>query len=327
MSEYISGHIDITATAMEPIHHGAGTSGNTQILRTQEIIHNGEESRVPFISGNSLKHMIRSAGSSAALDIMGVRDGQLSKAVVDLLFSGGHLSKGGGAVNLKNARRLAAMFPILSVCGYSAGNHIEQSKLTGRHMHLVCQDNAWRVPARLADHPHIRLLAGAFTDAEFGTRHDALRFPVASRRLLDSEIASAESKKSKDLGKATPDKGDSAQMIYDFQTVKAGAVFWGGFDYHDLNVMELAALKSALEYACRGRHGEGYLFGVGAKNSVGFGLMNWHVYGTIRVTAPGAEDSTALVPDGQSSSADVAYATHLRSRKDEILSALEEAMA
>jgi len=81
---------------------------------------------VPFISGNSFKHTIREAGVDHALTAMGVADGSLTKPVVDLLFSGGHLSKSGSAVNLSKARALAELFPILGVCGYSArSGHIE----------------------------------------------------------------------------------------------------------------------------------------------------------------------------------------------------------
>jgi len=84
-----TGRIDITATAIDSIHHGGTTAGNTQLLRTQDIIlPDGTEARIPYISGNSFRHKIRAAGARHALDVMGITTG-LSKPVVDLLFSGG----------------------------------------------------------------------------------------------------------------------------------------------------------------------------------------------------------------------------------------------
>lgn len=73
MSNYYSGDAKIHAIALDAIHHGAGTSGNTQILRMQDIIGpDGKPARVPFISGNSLKHMIRDGAVRFALGAMGV---------------------------------------------------------------------------------------------------------------------------------------------------------------------------------------------------------------------------------------------------------------
>ena len=122
-----SGTLIFTAVAMDPIHHGAGTEGNTQLLRMQDLVlDDGTPARVPFISGNSIKHQIRAGGVKFALKAMAVQAGTLTKGVVDLLFSGGALTKSGSAVNLSQARDLAALFPILSVCGYAAGNFMGQ---------------------------------------------------------------------------------------------------------------------------------------------------------------------------------------------------------
>ena len=78
-----TGKIEIIATALEPIVHGAGNSGNTTLLRTQDWIYidatgQAVRCRVPFVSGNSVKHRLRTAAVSYALDAMGVEDGTLS---------------------------------------------------------------------------------------------------------------------------------------------------------------------------------------------------------------------------------------------------------
>jgi len=328
-----TGRIDIIGTALEPLHHGKGTSGNTQLLRTQAIVTpQGKHAHVPFISGNSVKHMIRAAGAAHALDTMGVPDGSLDKRVVDLLFSGGHLSKTGAAVDLRRAREIGRLFPALSLCGYSAGNVMVQSKLSVGHLHLVCEENAWRVPAQAqaAAKPMLAMRAGQFREEEFGTRHEASRDPRVARMLTTGDTEAAEQRAIAGLGKkgVAEKADDSSQMIYEFQTIAPGARFWGRIEFRDCTQAELTALRAALAYACRGAEDGGYLFTVGAKASVGFGLMRWDVTGALRIDTPQWEptDGAGIVP------ADVdpdlaAYAAHLRGHREEILTVLTEAFA
>lgn len=318
-----SGTMEITAVALEPIHHGAGTKGNTQILREQPIVlPDGRRASTPFISGNSLKHAIRASGAFYALQAMGVDDGALSKPVVDLLFSGGHLLKGGAAVNLERARKLEALFPILGVCGYSAGNTMQASALRVGHLHMLCTENRWRAPERMQTHAHAGLLAGHFRDEEFGTRHEASRDRRVAGLLAGEAQQALVVAKSKALAEKHPDKGDSSQMIYDFQVIKPGATFWGRIDFTELAPLELDALKSALATWCAGADDDGFLFRVGAKNSIGFGLMRWTLQGAFRVDAPRFEATEALAP---SDGGFEAYRQHLVDHRDEILDALAEA--
>ena len=177
-----TGRIDIAALALDPIHHGAGTEGNTVVLRRQEIAReDGTLDLVPFISGNSIRHMIRNAGVLFALEAMGVQPESLSKGVVDLLFSGGSLG-GKNSPTTAQAKRIEQMFPILSLMGYSAGNRIESGRLEVHHLHLVCEENMWRKPDSFASERWF-VPASAQTGSQFGTRHDASRSASASRFL------------------------------------------------------------------------------------------------------------------------------------------------
>ena len=321
----ISGRLDLHAVALDAIHHGAGVSGNTQILRVQEIVTpDGRAARVPFVSGNSIKHMIRDGAVRFALDAMAVEDGSLSKPVVDLLFSGGRLTKGGGgAVRLDSARRLEELFPALSLCGYSAGNYMAGSKIRCSNLHLVCAENTWRVPPQLGDHPMLVLRAGALRGEEFGTRHDAARLPAAKRVLALADLRQQEVA----LGKRADgdvSKLDTTQMIYDYQTVVAGSHWWGWIEITDLPEGELSAFRSGLSMACQGRHTDGgYIFAVGAKSSIGLGRISIAFAGSIRapVAAP-AYESTDLLPADESGLS--GYVRGLRSQREEILSTLQE---
>jgi len=303
------------------------------MLRVQEIINpDGEEVRVPFISGNSVKHMIRQAGVEFALSAMNIPDGTFSKQVVDLLFSGGHLSKGGAAVNLQRARQIADLFPILSVCGYSAGNYMAHSKLKVDQIHLVCEENLFRLPINLKEYKQAKTRASVFRGEDFGTRHEATRSPrvakllsTEAKALLEGRISEAleKSEKGEIVGKAA----DSSQMIFEFQVIKPGSMLFGGLNYIDLSVLELAALSSALNCACQGEVADGLVFHLGAKSSIGLGRVAMKWSGSIRgPVAPISREDNSLVPE-KGSTVPKAYIEHLRRNRDDIIKLLEETMA
>lgn len=321
-----TGKIEIRATALEPIHHGAGSSGNTQLLRTQEILlPDGQSARVPFVSGNSVKHRLRINAVNYALHVMGVEDGALSKAEVDLLFSGGRLSKGGTAVDLARAREMELLFPALSMCGYSAGNTMTSSKIRCSHLHVVCAENAWRLPADLSESPMRLVRAGAVRTEEFGTRHDKMHDPNVTRYLPAAEVeARAEEKAAKAKSKTPPEKGDSLQMIYDFQVLAAGAQLWGQVDYEGLTDLECAALASAFHIGSNGELADGRIRATfGGKSSTGFGAVALSLRGAVRVAPPVYSPSSSLVPTG----GDVTdqYHAHLRDNRAAILDAIRKA--
>jgi hypothetical protein len=327
---HLTGKIDIRATALEPLVHGAGTSGNTQLLRTQDIqLPDGTMTKVPFISGNSIKHKLRACAVQYALDAMAVEDHSLTKAEVDLLFSGGHLSKSGAAVDLTMARELEAMFPPLSLCGYSAGNTMTESKIRVSHLHLVCHENAWRLPDDLLAHPALAVRAGALRVEEFGTRHDQANKAMA-RRLLTAGANDAVAKRKTKALKAPADdgpaeRGDSAQMIYEFSSIAAGATLWGSIQVAELTALEQAALSSAFHYAAVDRRGDAIVMGVGAKNSIGYGSIKVEMRGSIRVAPPRYEATTELTAAGDTLAA--RYQAHMRDNKAEILATLRKAVS
>lgn len=323
-----TGRIDIRATALEPIVHGAGTSGNTQMLRMQDWIYEGRRVRVPFISGNSVKHKLRHGAVCYALDAMGVVDGTMTKAEVDLLFSGGHLSSTGASVDLRAARKIEELFPALSLCGYSAGNAMRESKVRVSNLHVVCAENKERLPDDLLEHPALQLKAGMLRIEEFGTRHDQATKAVGQRMLSAESMDAVVARKTKakdDAKSAEEARGDSAQMIYEFQAIVAGATLWGDVCYADLTDLEKAALASAFHYSAVDRRGDKLVMGIGAKNSIGYGSIKVELRSSLRIGPPRYETETSLATGAD----DVAarYTAHLRERREEILAAVREAVA
>lgn len=331
---------------LTPFHHGAGVEGNTMLLRTQEVIveEHGclRKVPVPFLSGQSQKSELRRAGVHFALRAMGVEPGSLPKEVVSLLFSGGNLSsKGSSGVDLTRARQMAALAPILSVCGYASGASIDAAKIAVLHGKLVCAENApmlrpkthERLPAA------VREVAHFYRGDEFGTRMEGSRNPhirhflaPADTRRIEEAVSARGDKKAK----------ESDQMIYNFQTLLAGSWLEGGLTYTNLTDMEMAALRSAFFEMTLDEHdhpmmGRGYVMRVAAKGNVGFGRVAMfmdHV-AKIQPEAPTYQPAPALVKHGDAgASRDMgagvdeqmrAYTRHLYENRAEILDFLQSA--
>ncbi|MGI5273135.1 hypothetical protein ACQEUU_37705 [Nonomuraea sp. CA-218870] len=286
-------HIPLTLTVLDPISHGAGTSGNTQLLRTQDVLQpDGRRVAVPYVSGNSLRHTLRSALAWHLARVLDVAEQSLPKTVVDLLWSGGALSETGSQVDLALARRVSSDLPALSLMGYSARSDITAGTLWVDNVHVVCAENAFRLPGHLAGHPHAVLPGGAMRGEAFGTRHD-VRGSAVDRyiELLGGDLV------------APP----TTQMIYDLQVIKPGAVLWGGLTLSCPTPGHVAALAVAVDEAMPVVSGRRVL-ALGGKRSTG--------YGTCAVEADFAGVDIASLRE--------AYEAHLRGRRDAILALLSE---
>jgi len=334
----ISGRMHIHGISTSPVHHGGETAGNTQLVRRQTIAdpETGDTLRVPFVSGRSVKHLIREWGARFALQAMGW-EASMSKAQRDLLISGGTFSKGGSSVDLESARTLERAFPILSLCGYAAGNRGAASKLNVDNWQMVCAENRWRIYDRLlqeidegtADGDVIAAAlekrAAQFLDEDFGTRQEP-KSPNVNKLLEGKEQKRLASEAKKKLKQKHPDKGDSIQMIYEYEQVMPGAQWMGCIHYRELTEMEAAALTGALHHACEGSVANGRkVYRVGGKSSVGLGAVAVRFYGSLRedIRPPEHIDSGAMVEWGEDGDMMQKYAEHLRENKGEMLDAME----
>lgn len=283
-------HIPLTLTALAAISHGAGTSGNTQLLRTRDIITPaGTRAAVPYVSGNSLRHTLRSALAWHLARTIGIGAGTLAKRSVDLLWSGGALTTTGSQADLAMARRVHHLLPMLGLLGYSAQSDITAGTLWVEDIEVVCAESADRLPPRLAAHPHAGLPNGALRTEVFGTRHDTAGTPVA--RFLD--LAGGDT---------------STQMIYDMQVIKPGAVLWSGLHLAAPTPGHAAALATALAEAAPVTDGRPVIH-LGGKRSTGFGAC--------RLDADTG-------PLGDVAALRTAYEQHLLDNRDAILALLAE---
>lgn len=291
-------HIPLTLTAIDPISHGAGTSGNTQLLRTQDVVQpDGRRVAVPYVSGNSLRHTLRAALAWHLVRTLGMPERSLPKTVVDLLWSGGALSETGNQADLETIRRVTSTVPALTMLGYSARSDIITGTLWVDNVHLVCSENRFRLPAHLAGHPHAHLPGGAMRGEAFGTRHD-VRGSAVDRYIQAVQDAS---------GLIGPEPA-TTQMIYDMQVIKPGAVLWTTLHLSVPTPGHVAALAVAIDEAMPMVAGRRTL-ALGGKRSTGFGSC--------------AVDAD-LSPLGDMGELRAAYEQHLRERRDDIVALLRE---
>ena len=196
--------ISYTATLESSFHHGAGVSGNTARLRTQEVVlPDGSLAHVPFLSANSIRHGLRNALAWHLAKTLAFTDRSLTKGEVTLLWSGGGITKTGAQANLELARQANDLIPMLGLLGYAAGSDIITGTLRVSDAILVCEENQSRLPIPATTK------AAHYRGEEFGTRHDLDGSPVA--RFMD----------------LTAQDAGSTQMIYSLQTLKPGAELWG----------------------------------------------------------------------------------------------------
>lgn len=346
-----SGKIDIIATALSPLIHSAGNAGNASIARVDEFTYFDDEgfevdARTPILSGNSLRHLLREAAIRHALSVMGI-EGGLSKAKVDLLFSGGHLGTPGASVDIGAARQIAELFPPLAMFGYSAGNTIVEGRIRVDFLHLLCRENLFRMPEVLRSHPMAKSSAASRMKTGFLTRRDQT-FTVVGQKYLSDEAMNSQvehrtklldgkkdpSKDKKPAGKGKKDdapataaeaRGESAQMIATHEMTSTHSVFFGGIHFRDLTDNERAALACAIYQAACDQIDDCPVVPMGAATAKGYGRMRLELATSLRVARPEFTPTTALAAGGNGIVD--AYAAHLRDRKDEIMAAIDRVAA
>jgi len=289
----------LTCTALEPISHGAGNAGNTQLLRTQDVVlPDGRRLAVPYVSGNSLRHSLRAGLAWHLCRTLDLDGGALSKRVIDLLWSGGALTTTGNQVDLGLNRRVMTHLHGLSAMGYSARSDIVAGTLYVDNLHLVCAENLWRLPAHLHNHPHAELSCAAMRSDSFGVRHDTASTPVERYLSTDPDQLL-------DLGAPLT----TTQMIYDLETIRPGAVLVGGLHLQAPTRGHSAALAAALAEVAPLNSDGRRLISLGGKRGTGFGVCQLDI---------------DLRPLGDVDDLTAAYTEHVTTHRDDIAALLTE---
>lgn len=239
--------LELEVTLTTEFHHGAGSAGNTSLLRTQEVIdQNGHVHNVPFLSAASVRHMLRTAIAWHIAKTLNIQPGSLHKETVDLLWTGGAVSSTGAKTDLDLLRRVDNLLPHLRLFGYCAKNSMVPGTLIASDWVLECSENAFRLPIEESS----LMPAAAFRGEKFGTRHDQATSPAGQFIQL-----------------AAGDTTESTQMIWDTQVLLPGSQLYGSLELTPAGTeTHFLWLQAALLLAAPGGQ-----MTIGAKSGQGYG--------------------------------------------------------
>lgn len=228
--------IEILLQAETPIAHSQETLGNTQMCMRRKVQQpDGSFASVPYITGDTLRHGLREAGTYALLDAAGLTDAGLSEPALRLLFAGGMVTGSPGAVKLDDYRDLVDLCPHIALLGGCAQNRVTAGKLNVGFANLVCSEAVHVIPPWVFEwtdsqnraisscRRHIELMTRVRMDPALDpgkrTLLSAGEREKVELRLLRSENASAhDDAKEKDAAKST-------MMPFSYETVVAGSLF------------------------------------------------------------------------------------------------------
>jgi hypothetical protein len=220
--------IEGTLEALAPIQHGGDEkTGSTPVLRS--ITHwdpiQGRHVRLPFVSGNAIRGVLRRLVFRDLLGRLGVPPSGIHPKVYHALFSGGILESTDettGLVDLAMRRQVRDTVPAIGLFGCSVGNQMIPGSLRVRHAMPVCSEYRAYLPPELAADPRAEHSVRTFTDVAFATRRDELR----EEREADEQ---------------------AVQMKVEFEAFVPGTLFTHGFALVYASELEASCLGNAIE--------------------------------------------------------------------------------
>lgn len=238
----VTGVID----ALSPIvHHGDEKTGSTPILRamTHWDPESGEHVRLPFLSGNAIRGVLRRLVMADLVDRLGYEVS--SPKLHHALYTGGTLESTDettGIIDLGFRVWVRETFPPLGLFGTVLGNQMVPSCLRVDHAIPYCREYRSYLPS--IDDPRMQYSVRTFTDFSFATRRDDLR--------------------------AEREEGEQAiQMLVEFEAFVPGTRFHHGFYLIYPSLLEASCLGHALS-----------LWGeqpfIGGKAGSGYGRIAFH---------------------------------------------------
>jgi len=232
----ITGTID----ALSPIvHHGDEKTGSTPILRamTHWDPEQGEFVRLPFVSGNAIRGVLRRLVMSDLVDRLDYY--VLSPKLHHALYTGGLLESTDettGTIDLGFRTWIRGTFPPLGLFGTVVGNQMIPSCLRVDHAIPYCRE--YRAFLNGTDDPRLGHSVRTFTDFSFATRRDDLR----AEREEDEQ---------------------AMQMLVEFEAFVPGTRFAHGFTLVYPSELEVSCLAHVLTLWAEqpfigGKAGSGY---------------------------------------------------------------------
>lgn len=257
-------------TALSSISHNGGERNGTvtQLRREKFVQPGGKVAKVPVISGNAIRGILRDRGMFSMLRQLGYGVDQEKGEVKGLplnafyfLFSGGALtSTGAEGVNIKNFRDMRESIPLIGLFGGAVGNMIMPGKMKIGKLIPICTETAHLIPSRFL--PESVQTIWEYCQTEMYTRrddekNDRLRMLISRPAISDGSGENLPSEK-----KAAPQ-----QMKYDVETLAAGTPFYWKIVLEDVSDVEFEAfLATVLEFSKSPN--------IGGKGAVGHGEIS-----------------------------------------------------
>lgn len=226
--------------AITPVAHGdtsmLNNGSNTRIFMRQNTIVNGYPMQVPAISENALRSvMVRAPIHDDLIQRLGIGEGELPQAVVNLLWSGGSMAAGSKAPAqaMEIGHNLKKTYPSLDLLGGAVDGFILPKSRLNLSAWLVCSENR-RALSYIA--PEIAETAA-----------------VSAFDMIAEETRT----------RGTGSDSEGNQMVYTYETLTAGAQILVEFtlDPHtpDLTLSCLGAALAAWDgfVGGQGRQGRG----------------------------------------------------------------------
>lgn len=303
-------------TAVTSILHNGGEQNGiaTQLRREKVVMPNGEIEKIPVISGNAVRGILRDVGMYDMVQQLGYgieKDGKiqgLSLNAFYFLFSGGSLtSEGGSGLKVDKFRKMKELIPLIGVFGGAMGNQIMPGKVKiGKLIPIASETN--------------HLLPDKYKSPEAPSVWDICQTEMYTRRddekndkLRDTIEENVRLLLSGGGNKLEIAQSSTAQqMMYRVESIAAGTMFYWRIILEDPTDLEFESFIQTLLVFSRAPY-------IGGRSAVGHGEIsvkfdNWIEIDS-RANLEGKEVDRPLLQK---------YQEHLKSRKSEIIEALEE---
>jgi len=222
-------------------HIGDEKTGSTPVLRTMTIFKDGRHIRIPYISGNAIRGLMRRLLMHDFFEVVGVEP---STKLYHVFFAGGILERGQESeIDIAFKRKVRDTIPPLALFGAAFSNQMIQGSLVVEHAIPIARETA-----------HFIRFSGGLIEEDI----DNAKYPI--RTFTDIEFFTRRD----DLGR---DEGDDVvQMKVEHEVLIAGTVLVSGFVLRHASELEVSCLAHALDLLSTWG-------AVGGKSSVGLGRI------------------------------------------------------
>lgn len=299
------------ATAVTSIiHNGGEQNGISSMLRREKFVQpDGSVEKVPVISGNSIRGILRDVGMYDMLQKVGYGVDKETGEVTGLplsafyfLFSGGALSSTGETgINVEKFRKMKELVPLIGLFGGAIGNAIMPGKLKIGKLIPICKETLHLLPDQYRNENAESIWE--YCQNEMYTRKDDEKNDRV-RNMIDSNVRAL---LSGGAAKVDITKAASAQqMMYRVESIAAGTQFYWKVTLEDATEIEFEAFVNTLLVFSKAPY-------LGGRSAVGHGeisikMDNW-VEIDSRANLEGTEVARPLLQK---------YFEHLQTAKEEI---------